>query len=115
MNNVEINIGREIDLVIKQANRFIAYKNKSNTYEHFCHEYLELANKSQLKQNFTYIKKWLMEQQNVDPNDFLSQILDFDNLIGVIAEQDQSITNAKYNSAQTYWNEAQQNLDATVY
>ena len=24
--NKEINIGREIDLVIKQANRFIAYK-----------------------------------------------------------------------------------------
>ncbi len=33
--NKEINIGREIDIVIKQANRFIAYKNKTNTWNHF--------------------------------------------------------------------------------
>jgi hypothetical protein len=113
--NKEINIGREIDLVIKQANRFIAYKNKSSTWNHFVHEYLELANKSELKQNFTYIKKWLSEQRNQDSNEFLQTILDFDGLISAIAEQDHSVTNAKYNWAQTYWNEAKENLNATVY
>ena len=111
----EINIGREIDIVIKQANRFIAYKNKSSTYDHFMHEYLELANKSELKQNFNFMKKWLMEQQNQDANDFLTNILDFDGLISVIAEQDHSVDNAKYNWAQSYWNEAQEKLNTTVY
>ena len=71
---------REIDIVIKQANRFIAYKNKTNTWNHFCHEYLELANKSQLKQNFTYMEKWLASQQNQDANEFLNNILDFDGI-----------------------------------
>jgi hypothetical protein len=113
--NKEINIGREIDLVIKQANRFIAYKNKSSTWEHYCHEYLEIANKSQLKQNFNYMERWLKAQRNQDANEFLNNILDFDSLISVIAEQDHSVTNAKYSWAQTYWNDAKEKLDSTVY
>ena len=61
------------------------------------------------------MEKWLASQQNQDANEFLNNILDFDGLISVIAEQDHSVTNAKYSWALSYWNEAKENLDATVY
>ena len=54
-----IQIHEEIDIIIKQANRYITYLNQSGTYGEFAHDFLRFANKSKLNQNFRFIEQWL--------------------------------------------------------
>ena len=113
-----ISIKDEIDLVIKQANSFIDYKNKNKNYERFVKEYLTLADKSGLKQDFKYLQNWLLSVSNMDPDDFLEMILDFDGLLKVISDQTKDaggVTRDQYNWAQQYWMEKQNDLRPQTY
>lgn len=109
-------IHEEIDLVIKQANRYIDYINKKGTYAEFAHDFLRIADKSKIKQNFTFLKQWLNENVQTQPEDMLQLILNFEGLIKAIAAQADNVDNEMYRQAQQYWNEAQQNLkDRDLY
>ena len=111
-----VQIHEEIDLVIKQANRFIDYINKNGTYGEFAHDFLRLANKSQIKQNFTYLQQWLNSNSQTNVDDMLQMILNFDGLIDAIQKQTNDVNAEKYNQAKRYWDEAQQNLkDRDLY
>tara|TARA_Y100000004_G_scaffold136869_1_gene155044 strand:- start:841 stop:1191 length:351 start_codon:yes stop_codon:yes gene_type:complete len=113
-----VNVQFEIDLVIKQANRYIDYINKNGTYAEFAHDFLRLADKSQIKQNFNYLKQYLAANSETQPEEFLQMILDFDGIIAATQNQEGEayITNENYNSLKQYWNEAQQNLkDRDLY
>lgn len=111
-----VQIHEEIDLVIKQANRYITYLNKQGTYNEFAHDFLRLANNSKIKQNFAYTETWLKNNVNTNPDQMLEEILNFDGLINGIQAQTKDIDNEKYQQAQQYWNEAQQNLiDRDLY
>tara|TARA_Y100001973_G_C5196518_1_gene334629 strand:+ start:1380 stop:1730 length:351 start_codon:yes stop_codon:yes gene_type:complete len=109
-------IHEEINLVIKQANRYIDYINKKGTYGEFAHDFLRIANKSKIKQNFTYLQQWLNNNVQTQPEDMLQMILNFEGLIKAIADQTDNLDNEMYNNAKQYWNEAQQNLkDRDLY
>tara|TARA_Y100000361_G_C10966598_1_gene241649 strand:- start:194 stop:553 length:360 start_codon:yes stop_codon:yes gene_type:complete len=111
-----VQIHEEIDLVIKQANRYIEYSNKKGSYNEFAHDFLRFANQSKIKQNFAYTEQWLSDNVNTHPDQMLEQILNFDGLIQGIQQQTNDIDAEKYNQAQQYWNEAQQNLiDRDLY
>tara|TARA_B100002019_G_scaffold109295_1_gene93929 strand:- start:424 stop:780 length:357 start_codon:yes stop_codon:yes gene_type:complete len=113
-----ISIKDEIDLVIKQANSFIDYKNKNKDYNRFVHEYLSIANDSGLKQDMQWTQNWLMSVSNADPDDFLEQILNFEGLMSVINDQtknDGGVSRDQYNWAQQYWMEKQNDLRPQTY
>ncbi len=108
-------IQKEIDLVISQANLVRKYKNQQMTWEQVAHEFLQLANKSDLKQNFTMLKKYIVDSYNRDPEDVIQEILDFNGLMKAINDQENDVDNLKFQQAQQYWNEAQNNLESTSY
>ena len=111
-----VQIHEEIDLVIKQANRYIEYKNKKGTYNDFAHDFLRFSNESKIKSNITYLKSWLESNVNTEAEEMLQSILDFNALIGAINQQTKDIDAEKFNQAQTYWNEAQERLvDRDMY
>ena len=110
-----IQIQKEIDLIILQANLFRKYINKQMTYQQVAHEFMELANKSDLKQNMTMLKKWIERGYNRDPETVYQEILDFDGLMTAINNQENDVDTLKYQQAQQYWNEAQNNLESTSY
>ena len=60
-----VQIQHEIDLVVKQANLVRRYINKGMTYEQVVHEFLQLANTSDLKQNFVVLEKYIKDGWNV--------------------------------------------------
>ena len=111
-----VQIHEEIDLVIKQANRYIQYQNKRGTFNEFAHDFLRMTNESKINQNVDYLKKWFMSNQNTEPEEFLQTLLDFNALIEAINNQTKDIDNEKFQQAQTYWNEAQERLiDRDMY
>lgn len=111
-----IQIHEEIDLVIKQANRFIQYANKKGSYNEFAHDFLRFANQSKIKQDFSYLESWLKDNINTNPDDMLEMILNFDGIMQGVQQQASNVDNEMYNQAQRYWNEAQQNLiDRDLY
>jgi|TARA_B100000780_G_scaffold230225_1_gene169935 hypothetical protein len=111
-----VQIHEEIDLVIKQANRYITYQNQKGTYNEFAHDYLRFANNSKIKQNFAFIEDWLRKNTQTDADDMLGQILNFNGLMDAIQNQTKDIDTEKFNQAQQYWNEAQNNLiDRDLY
>tara|TARA_B100000780_G_C21084639_1_gene436922 strand:+ start:417 stop:773 length:357 start_codon:yes stop_codon:yes gene_type:complete len=105
-----VQIHEEIDLVIKQANRYIEYQNKKGTFNEFAHDFLRMANESRIKQNFDYLKSWLQSNVNTDAEEMLQTILDFNALIEAVNNQTKDVDAEKFNQAQTYWNEAQERL-----
>lgn len=109
-------IHEEIDIIIKQANRYIEYQNKKGTYNEFAHDFLRFANQSKIKQDFRYLETWLKHNINTDPDTMLEQILNFNGLMDGIQNQTRDIDSEKFQQAQQYWNEAQQNLiDRDLY
>lgn len=110
-----IEIQKEIDLVVKQANLFRKYINQQMTYQQVAHEFMQLVDKSDLKQNITMIQKWVEDSYNRDPEQVIQDILDFDGLMKAIHNQEGDVDNLKYQQAQQYWNEAQNNLESTSY
>jgi hypothetical protein len=108
----------EIDIIIKQANSFIDYKNKNKPYEQFVHEFLTFADRSNLKQDFKHLKAWLMSIQNANPDEFLEEILNFEGLMKVINDQTKDhggINREQYDWAQKYFQEAQNDLRPQSY
>jgi len=113
-----IQIKDEIDIVIKQANSFIDYKNKNKPYNQFVHEYLTFANRSGLKQDFKYLQTWLLSVQNANPDDFLEEILNFEGLLNEINNQTKDaggVDKKAYDWAQQYWMEVQNDLRPQTY
>tara|TARA_B100000676_G_C17589546_1_gene586313 strand:- start:84 stop:425 length:342 start_codon:yes stop_codon:yes gene_type:complete len=110
-----IEIQNEIDIVIKQANLVRKYINQQMNYQQVAHEFMQLAEKSQLKQNFTHLAKWIESGYKKDPEQLHQEILDFDGLMKAIHEQAGDVDTLKYQQAQQYWNEAQNDLESTSY
>jgi hypothetical protein len=111
-----VKIHEEIDLIIKQANRYITYRNKKGSYNEFAHDFLRFANESKINQNFNFLEDFLKRNINTDPDDMLGMILDFNGLMEAVNNQTKDVDNDKFNQAQQYWNEAQQNLlDRDLY
>jgi|TARA_R110000744_G_scaffold156166_2_gene271736 hypothetical protein len=111
-----VKIHEEIDLIVKQANRYITYRNKKGSYNEFAHDFLRFANESKIKQNFNFLEDFLKKNINTDPDDMLGMILDFNGLMEAVNNQTKDVDNDKFNQAQQYWNEAQQNLlDRDLY
>jgi|TARA_B100000780_G_scaffold276569_1_gene245405 hypothetical protein len=111
-----VQIHEEIDLVIKQANRYITYQNKKGTYNEFATDFLKILNESKVKQNFRYMETWLKNNVNTEADEMLQQILNFDGMMDGIQNQTKDIDSLKYQQAQQYWNEAQNNLiDRDLY
>jgi len=111
-----VQIHEEIDLIIKQANRYITYRNKKGSYNEFAHDFLRFANESKIKQNFSFLEDFLKRNINTDPDDMLGMILNFNGLMDAVNNQTKDVDTDKYNQAQQYWNEAQQHLiDRDLY
>ena len=111
-----VKIHKEIDLIVKQENRYITYRNKKGSYNEFAHDFLRFANESKIKQNFNFLEDFLKKNINTDPDDMLGMILDFNGLMEAVNNQTKDVDNDKFNQAQQYWNEAQQNLlDRDLY
>jgi hypothetical protein len=110
-----VSIQKEIDIVIKQANLIRRYINQGMTWEQVVHEFLQLANKSNIKQNFTMLEKYMVNAYNRDPEQIQQEILDFNGLMKAINDQEGDVDNLKFQQAQQYWNEAQNNLESTSY
>ena len=110
-----VQIQHEIDLVVKQANLVRRYINKGMTYEQVVHEFLQLANTSDLKQNFVVLEKYIKDGYHKDPEQLHQEILDFNGLMEAINNQEKDVDTLKFQQAQQYWNEAQNNLESTSY
>lgn len=107
-----INIQKELNIVIKQANHYIDYINGECTYSEFGDRFLILANNSDLKQNFEVLKNWLWSKKKMDSEDFLQLLLDFEGIMKAINNQGLEITNEIYRNCKEYWDDAQNHLKA---
>ena len=110
-----IEIQKEIDIVISQANLGRRYITQQVNYQQVAHEFMQLANKSDLKQNYTHLAKWIEAGFKKDPEQLHQEILHFDGLMKAIDNQEKDVDTLKYQQAQQYWNEAQNNLESTSY
>ena len=109
MNN-KINIQKELDIVLKQANAYIDYINTECTYYEFGDKFLRLANNSNLKQDFSMLQKWLIDKRKMDNDEFLQLILDFEGIMKAIPDQGVTINREIYNNCKEYWDQLQNNL-----
>lgn len=108
---MNIDIRSEFIIVVKQANCYIDYLNGESTYDQFGDRFLRLANDSRLKQDFNQLKKFLVSKSNMDGEDFLQIILDFEGILGAIVIQEKiSLNTEQYNGWKSYWNELQNEL-----
>ena len=110
-----VSIQKEIDIIIKQANLVRRYINKQMMYEQVVHEFLQLADTSNLKQNFVHLEKYIVDGYNKDQETLYQEILDFNGLMEAINNQEKDVDTLKFQQAQQYWNEAQNNLESTSY
>ena len=108
----QINIKKELDLIIKQANAYIDYTNTECTYPEFGDRFLKLSNQSDMKQDKEQLKAYLWSKHKTDSEDFLQSILDFEGIMKVIDAHGTKITNEMYRNCREYWNEAQNHLKA---
>lgn len=112
MKEKQINIKKELDLIIHQANAYIDYLNTECTYSEFGDRFLKISNKSGMKQDMDKLKSYLWNKQKSDSEDFLQSILDFEGIMKAINSHGTQITNEIYRNSREYWNEAQNHLKA---
>tara|TARA_R110000803_G_scaffold135089_3_gene202063 strand:+ start:2116 stop:2490 length:375 start_codon:yes stop_codon:yes gene_type:complete len=112
-NNMEqIDIRKELDIIIKQANAYIDYLNTETTYSEFGDRFLRLSVESDLNPDIDSLKAYLWSKQKSDGEDFLQSILDFESIMKLIDGQGTQINNEIYRNCKEYWDQAQNNLKA---
>ena len=112
MEEKQINIKKELDLIIHQANAYIDYLNTECTYPEFGDRFLKISNNSGMKQDMDKLKSYLWNKQKSDSEDFLQSILDFEGIMKAINSHGTQITNEIYRNSREYWNEVQNHLKA---
>ena len=108
----QINIKKELNIVIKQANAYIDYLNTEITYSEFGDRFLKLSIGSDLKPDINSLKSYLWDKHKSDGEDFLQSILDFESIMKLINNAGTEITNEIYRNCKDYWDQSQNNLKA---
>lgn len=108
----QIDIRKELDIIIKQANAYIDYLNTETTYSEFGDRFLRLSVESDLNPDIDSLKAYLWSKQKSDGEDFLQSILDFESIMKLIDGQGTQINNEIYRNCKEYWDQAQNNLKA---